>query len=319
MLPLVQRMAKAFSAWLAPAYGGDLDLRPDLDQVEGLSAEREALWARIDKASFLTVDEKRAAVGYGPTPREEVEPEPAPTFGDEDTSFVKYDPNQPRVSAGNSDGGQWSDGGGGGSRSGRVRAAQANTGTRNDAGEDPAGSGDETSEAGRTFELVQNITQDEDGKARIPDEPPPRESERLAIVKAVARTLTTLSEFAEVSANFPAWFLDYGQLLRTALDDPKTLEQLQRDASSSGFGYDRHHIVEQTPAEKEGFTRSLIDGPDNLVRIPRLKHWQITGWFGAKNKRFGGISPRDYLRGKDWAEKTRVGREALVEFEVLKP
>jgi hypothetical protein len=57
--------AKAFSAWLAPAYGGGLDLRPDLDQVEGLSAEREALWARIDKVSFLTVDEKRAAVGYG--------------------------------------------------------------------------------------------------------------------------------------------------------------------------------------------------------------------------------------------------------------
>jgi len=42
VLPLVQRMAKAFSAWLAPAYGGGLDLRPDLDQVEGLSAEREA-------------------------------------------------------------------------------------------------------------------------------------------------------------------------------------------------------------------------------------------------------------------------------------
>ena len=50
VLPLVQRMAKAFSAWLAPAYGGELDLRPDLDQVEGLSAEREALWARIDKS-----------------------------------------------------------------------------------------------------------------------------------------------------------------------------------------------------------------------------------------------------------------------------
>ena len=65
MLPLVQRMAKAFSAWLAPAWGGGIELRPDLDQVEGLSAEREALWGRINAATFLSEDEKRAAVGYG--------------------------------------------------------------------------------------------------------------------------------------------------------------------------------------------------------------------------------------------------------------
>jgi len=66
VLPLVNRMASAFSAWLGPAYGGGVQLRPDLDQVQGLSAEREALWARIERASFLTLDEKRAAVGYGP-------------------------------------------------------------------------------------------------------------------------------------------------------------------------------------------------------------------------------------------------------------
>jgi HK97 family phage portal protein len=66
VLPLVQRMAKAFSAWLAPAWGGGIELRPDLDQVEGLSAEREALWGRINAATFLSEDEKRAAVGYGP-------------------------------------------------------------------------------------------------------------------------------------------------------------------------------------------------------------------------------------------------------------
>jgi hypothetical protein len=31
-----------------------------------LSIEREALWTRIDKAIFLTANEKRAVVGYGP-------------------------------------------------------------------------------------------------------------------------------------------------------------------------------------------------------------------------------------------------------------
>ncbi len=66
VLPLVNRTAQAISAWLAPSFGGGLALKPDLDQVEALSAERKSLWSRVDKASFLSVDEKRAAVGYGP-------------------------------------------------------------------------------------------------------------------------------------------------------------------------------------------------------------------------------------------------------------
>jgi len=43
-------------------------------------------------------------------------------------------------------------------------------------------------------------------------------------------------------------------------------------------GYDDHHVVEQTWAEYFGFSRSRIDDPSNLVSIPRLKHYQITGW-----------------------------------------
>ena len=192
----------------------------------------------------------------------------------------------------------------GGGSSGRVRVAQAGTGTRNDAEDDPVESDDNASEEGRTFELVQNIAND--GPPQIPEEPPPRESERLAMVKAVARTLTTLVEFAEVSANFPAWFLDYGQLLRTALDDPKHAGPTATRCVSSGFGYDRHHIAEQTPAEKEGFPRAQIDGPDNVARVPRLKHWQITGWFSQKADEYGGLPPREYLRGKGWEERMRV-------------
>jgi phage portal protein BeeE len=63
VLPLVTRTAKALASWLGPAWHTDLDLRPDLDQIEALTSEREALWARIEKVSFLTLNEKRAAVG----------------------------------------------------------------------------------------------------------------------------------------------------------------------------------------------------------------------------------------------------------------
>ncbi len=96
VLPLVGRTAQSLAAWLAPDEPG-LRLLPDLDRIDALSAERGELWSRIGAASFLTNDEKRAAVGYGAA----VEP------------AVKYSPDQPRVSAGNSDGGQWTSGGGG--------------------------------------------------------------------------------------------------------------------------------------------------------------------------------------------------------------
>ncbi|MEP9379719.1 phage portal protein [Aquabacter sp. CN5-332] len=65
VIPLVRRIADALCGWLAPAYGADLALVPDLDQVEALSLERSALWARVSAADFITEDEKRAAVGYG--------------------------------------------------------------------------------------------------------------------------------------------------------------------------------------------------------------------------------------------------------------
>jgi hypothetical protein len=103
--------------------------------------------ARIERASFLTLDEKRAAVGYAPAPQASVgsgdsptgsrpraADDGAPSFGDEVAPFVKYDPNQPRAPAGDSDGGQWTSGGGG--SSGRVRVAQAVTGTLSDAGDE---------------------------------------------------------------------------------------------------------------------------------------------------------------------------------------
>ena len=66
VLPLVNRTAKALSGWLAPAYGDNLVLRPDLDQIPALMSEREQLWTMLDKATFLTPDEKRAAAGYAP-------------------------------------------------------------------------------------------------------------------------------------------------------------------------------------------------------------------------------------------------------------
>lgn len=64
VLPLVNRTLAALSNWLAPAYGGGIVLKPNLDEIEALAGERDQLWKRLEGASFLTVDEKRAAAGY---------------------------------------------------------------------------------------------------------------------------------------------------------------------------------------------------------------------------------------------------------------
>lgn len=70
VLPLADRVLGALVQWLAPLFGEDLRLAPDLDQISALAPERAELWKRIGEASFLSDDEKRIAVGYGARPAE---------------------------------------------------------------------------------------------------------------------------------------------------------------------------------------------------------------------------------------------------------
>ena len=66
VLPLVARTAASLTRWLAPRFGADLRIGYDADAVEALTEARESLWAKLGAASFLTINEKRAAAGYSP-------------------------------------------------------------------------------------------------------------------------------------------------------------------------------------------------------------------------------------------------------------
>lgn len=65
VLPLGSRIGQALTQWLSPAFGSGLRLAIDTDKIEALAADRSTLWERVTKAPFLTVNEKRAATGYG--------------------------------------------------------------------------------------------------------------------------------------------------------------------------------------------------------------------------------------------------------------
>jgi HK97 family phage portal protein len=66
VLPLVSRVFEALSGWLSDVSGLDVVLRPDLDQVPALTAERDAQWRRVSEADFLTEAEKRSILGLQP-------------------------------------------------------------------------------------------------------------------------------------------------------------------------------------------------------------------------------------------------------------
>jgi len=65
VLPLAARICCALTHWLTPVFGEGLMLAADTDKIEALNPDRVALWERVSKATFLTVNEKRLATGYG--------------------------------------------------------------------------------------------------------------------------------------------------------------------------------------------------------------------------------------------------------------
>jgi len=66
VLPLAQKVTAALGHWLAELSGVRLALSPDLDRIPALSAERDAQWARVTGAAFLSDAEKRALLGLPP-------------------------------------------------------------------------------------------------------------------------------------------------------------------------------------------------------------------------------------------------------------
>ncbi len=68
ILPHLEMIKGELNQWLVPFFGENLSLEYDTESVPALAPKREALWGKIEQASFLTVNEKRELVGYPPLP-----------------------------------------------------------------------------------------------------------------------------------------------------------------------------------------------------------------------------------------------------------
>ena len=161
----------------------------------------------------------------------------------------------------------------------------------------------------------------------IPQEEPPTAQLRNAIVRNLAGWLlrrgvaVLIPGAGEALAvvQLGVWVYQSLPFINAYLDGPKTLDELNDAANDPQDGYQIHHVVEQSQAADEGYSKEQVESPENRVRISTLKHWEINGWYGRPNPDYGGLSPRQYLSGKSWAVKTQVGRQALIDAGVLKP
>jgi HK97 family phage portal protein len=66
ILPLLDYLTDELNLWLAPQFEEGLKLSYDIDRIPAITQRREEAWAKVANAHFLTINEKRRAVGYAP-------------------------------------------------------------------------------------------------------------------------------------------------------------------------------------------------------------------------------------------------------------
>ena len=126
------------------------------------------------------------------------------------------------------------------------------------------------------------------------------------------------------AAQIASWVHDYGPYIQASLDAPQSLEDLESAAHGPARrGYDVHHIVEQASGRSGEIPTDLIDSDENLVSIPTSRHWELNSWYQTPDAAFpdgegNSMTPRDYLQGKGYDERRRVGLIGLRAVGVLK-
>jgi hypothetical protein len=64
-LPLLQMIVNDWNNWLGSIYG--VEIKPDIDSIPAIAEKRLSMWQMADQSQDLTINERRALKGYGPT------------------------------------------------------------------------------------------------------------------------------------------------------------------------------------------------------------------------------------------------------------
>lgn len=72
IIPLLEIITDELNRWLSPFYDLQLKIGYDLDEIPALSHRRQEAWKKLENVNFLTLNEKREAVGYAPLSEEEI-------------------------------------------------------------------------------------------------------------------------------------------------------------------------------------------------------------------------------------------------------
>lgn len=63
-LPLTVCLLDSLNMWLAPAFGDNIKIVADVDDLPAFAEKRQKRWDSVEKADWLTTNEKREATGY---------------------------------------------------------------------------------------------------------------------------------------------------------------------------------------------------------------------------------------------------------------
>jgi HK97 family phage portal protein len=66
ILPLAENTIDHIGRWLAKLCKNEVVIKLDKDKISALASKREAIWERLEKVSFMTINEKRKQVGLSP-------------------------------------------------------------------------------------------------------------------------------------------------------------------------------------------------------------------------------------------------------------
>jgi len=130
----------------------------------------------------------------------------------------------------------------------------------------------------------------------------------MAAVHAIARMVDAAGWLADQYANIESYF-----------DPPKTYEELSANARIKGPhpGYEDHHIVEQG-RQNDFLDQDQIQSPENIVRIPYYRHKDVQSYYQTTLEELGGLTPREYLKGKSFEEQFDFGLKALRKLGIVK-